>query len=313
MRAFSISWPFVVALLSLWGRVIAATPKTFESIDDVAQCALDCLDQFLDGPIPSQASEKRLCHETSFNLMVTKCNIHWHASTEYLRMEQNVCGRPDLNNDHNIRAIHFVILSVVITVVALRLTTKVYRFTRWGVDEFFIIAASALAVLQFSMTIAMTYKGLGHNIWMLDEDSVTTYFVYSLVVEFAYVLSLCLIKVSILCFFHRTFPAPIFRTIIIWTIGFNVLSAVVFGILAGLQSFPTQPTQDGWKDDTSTQFKLDIMAVIISHAGLNVAMDIWMFILPLTQLYHIGLKTRKKIGVILIFSVGIFPEQQTIL
>ncbi|KAL3600042.1 hypothetical protein FPOAC2_04271 [Fusarium poae] len=31
-----------------------------------------------------------------------------------------------------------------------------------------------------------------------------------------------------------------------------------------------------------------------------------MFVLPLTQLYHLGLKPKKKAGVMLIFSVGIF-------
>lgn len=51
--------------------------------------------------------------------------------------------------------------------------------------------------------------------------------------------------------------------------------------------------------------RLDIQALILSHAGINVALDVWMFILPLTQLYNLGLKTRKKIGIILMFSVGI--------
>ncbi|KAF5679598.1 integral membrane protein [Fusarium heterosporum] len=315
MSAVRIPWLLVVASLLLWGRVIAATPKSPGSIEDVAQCALNCLDQFLDGPIISQASKKRLCHDTSFNLIVTNCvrkACDVEDVLEYLRMEQNVCGRPSLDNDHSIRALNFFILGVAVTAVALRITTKVCRFTRWGLDDYFIIAAAAFTFLQCGMMIATTYEGLGHNIWTLDEDSVKKFFVYVLVVEFAYVLSLCLIKVSILCFFHRTFPAPLFRTIIIWTIGFTVLSAIVVCILASLQTFPTQPTQQGWKDDTSTHFKLDTQSLVLSHAGINVALDIWMFILPLTQLYHIGLKTKKKIGVILIFSVGIFPEKQTI-
>jgi hypothetical protein len=107
-----------------------------------------------------------------------------------------------------------------------------------------------------------------------------------------------------LWFFYRTFPGVGFQRIIKWTIAFNIISAVCICICAGLQGFPTEPTQQGWKDESSG-LKMDIQALVISHAGINVGLDIWMLILPLTQLYHIGLQTRKKFGVILIFSVGI--------
>jgi hypothetical protein len=107
-----------------------------------------------------------------------------------------------------------------------------------------------------------------------------------------------------LWFFYRTFPGVGFQRIVKWTIAFNIISALCICIFAACQSFPTEPTQEGWKDESSG-LKLNIQALVISHAGINVGLDIWMLILPLTQLYHLGLKTRKKIGVILIFSVGI--------
>ncbi|KAJ4252368.1 hypothetical protein NW762_010966 [Fusarium torreyae] len=44
----------------------------------------------------------------------------------------------------------------------------------------------------------------------------------------------------------------------------------------------------------------------ISHGAINVALDIWMLILPITQLYKIGLKLKKKLGVIAMLSVGLF-------
>lgn len=43
----------------------------------------------------------------------------------------------------------------------------------------------------------------------------------------------------------------------------------------------------------------------ISHGALNVALDIWMLILPLSQLLKLGVKFKKKVGVIAMFSVGI--------
>jgi hypothetical protein len=128
---------------------------------------------------------------------------------------------------------------------------------------------------------------------------------YLLVVEFAYILSLCLIKISILCFFLRIFPDPTFIKVIKGTIGFTVLTTAVIGILACCQSNPTEPSQEGWNGSSDEGLHMDIQALVLSHAGINVALDVWMFILPLTQLYSLGLKTKKKIGIILIFSVGI--------
>ncbi|QPC78026.1 hypothetical protein HYE68_008778 [Fusarium pseudograminearum] len=129
---------------------------------------------------------------------------------------------------------------------------------------------------------------------------------YLLVVEFTYVLSLCLIKLSILFFFLRIFPDPTFITIIRWTIALTILSTTIILVLAALQSAPTEPSQDGWDGFPNSGPRLDIQALILSHAGINVALDIWMFVLPLTQLYNLGLKARKKMGIMLIFGVGIF-------
>ncbi|KAH6968060.1 hypothetical protein DER45DRAFT_505 [Fusarium avenaceum] len=299
---------FLVALLCFKTQVAADGTKPAKPLKDSAQCAISCLNKHLEPPVFSSRNKEWLCRDDDLSDSVTACvrrDCTVKELLDFLNSEQRMCGRPDLDNDHNIRAINFLILGIAVTAVTLRIVSKVYRFTRWGVDDYLIIVASVFTAIQCSMMVAMTFEGLGHNIWTLDGSSITKFFTYLLVVEFAYVLSLCLIKVSILWFFYRTFPGVGFQRVVIWTIAFNVLSAVIICVFAGCQGFPTEPTQQGWKDEHSG-FSLDIQALVISHAAINVCLDIWMFILPLTQLYHIGLKTRKKIGVILIFGVGIF-------
>ncbi|KAL3608913.1 hypothetical protein FPOAC2_03924 [Fusarium poae] len=223
-----------------------------------------------------------------------------------MRTERVVCNRPDIDNDHNIRAINFFILGAVLISVGIRISTKLYRFTKWGTDDYLIIPAAILTAVQTICMILMTWVGLGHDIWTISEKTTTRFFIYLLVVEFTYVLSLCLIKLSILFFFLRIFPDPTFIKIIRWTIGFTILTSIIILVLACLQSAPTEPSQDGWDGFPNSGPHLDIQALILSHAGINVALDVWMFILPLTQLYNLGLKARKKIGIMLIFGVGIF-------
>ncbi|PCD21650.1 hypothetical protein FGRA07_11552 [Fusarium graminearum] len=304
MRGLTL-WPIVVIAISLCEPVFAKEYR----VQDAPECAMKCLDKFLQEPIFSDASIERLCNETTVSNNVLVC-VRGGCSVkdllEYMRDERVSCNRPDIDNDHNIRAINFFILGAILVSISIRLSTKFYRFTKWGVDDYLIIPAAILAAIQTILMILMTWSGLGHDIWTISEETTTRFFIYLLVVEFTYVLSLCLIKLSILFFFLRIFPDPTFIIIIRWTIGLTILSTTIISVLAALQSAPTEPSQDGWDGFPNSGPRLNIQALILSHAGINVALDIWMFVLPLTQLYNLGLKARKKIGIMLIFGVGIF-------
>ncbi|KAF9877881.1 CFEM domain-containing protein [Colletotrichum karsti] len=61
----------------------------------------------------------------------------------------------------------------------------------------------------------------------------------------------------------------------------------------------------GWNTDHSNVC-FDFNKLIVTHAFINIVLDVWMLILPLTQLYGLNLILRKKIGVMLMFSVGLF-------
>ncbi|KAK1536447.1 uncharacterized protein CCOS01_01767 [Colletotrichum costaricense] len=51
---------------------------------------------------------------------------------------------------------------------------------------------------------------------------------------------------------------------------------------------------------------MDFNKLVLTHVGFNILLDIWMLALPLTQLYKLNLGFKKKLGVILMFSVGLF-------
>jgi hypothetical protein len=61
---------------------------------------------------------------------------------------------------------------------------------------------------------------------------------------------------------------------------------------------------DGWKEKHPKGILLNSNAIGISHGGLNVALDVWMIILPMTQLWKIGIKPKKKLGIMSMFGVG---------
>ncbi|KAL6922614.1 hypothetical protein FSHL1_006579 [Fusarium sambucinum] len=304
MRGLTL-WPILAIAISLCDSVHAKDYR----LQDAPTCAINCLDKSLEKPTFSDANINRLCNVTTISDDVLDC-VRGDCSVrdllEYLRTERVACNRPDIDNDHNIRAINFFILGVILVSVSIRISTKIYRFTKWGTDDYLIIPAAILSAGQTIIMILMTWDGLGHDIWTISEETTTRFFIYQLAFEFTYVLSLCLIKLSILFFFLRIFPDPTFIKIIRWTIGFTILTTIIIVILLCLQSAPTEPSQEGWDGFPNSGPHLDIHALLLSHAGINVVLDVWMFILPLTQLYDLGLKARKKMGIMLIFGMGIF-------
>ncbi|EWZ36558.1 hypothetical protein ACJA88_003578 [Fusarium oxysporum] len=299
MKLFAILRLFILILPSIFQQVSASSPTTAQRLEDASQCAPAVSAQHAryetysvenpqDGPYKDQAT-------------------HIHGClTDFLKLEQTNCGRPELDNDHNIRGINYTILGIAVFSIVLRTVTKSYRFSQWGADDYLIIAASLFTGVQCIIMGLMTFAGLGRNIWTLDDSTITTFHIYLLVVQYAYVLSLCLIKLSILYFFLRTFPDPTFRLIIKCTIAFNIVTTIIVTICGALQRQPIHLLWDGWKEYPPRGITLNIPAIIFFHAGVNIALDVWMFALPLTQLYSLGLQPKKKAGVMVIFGVGIF-------
>ncbi|KAK7448629.1 integral membrane protein [Colletotrichum acutatum] len=68
---------------------------------------------------------------------------------------------------------------------------------------------------------------------------------------------------------------------------------------------PFQHYWNGW-DGEQDGHCADLNTIGLTHVAFNIALDVWMLILPATQLYKLNMELKKKIGVMAMFSVGIF-------
>lgn len=148
-------------------------------------------------------------------------------------------------------------------------------------------------------------NGLGLDIWYLSDYEITEGFRLFFFLELCYLSALMLVKAAILCFFLRIFPDDKFRIVTKFTIAFNVLIWVTFFILAFFQTQPLSFFWVGWQTKESKRVMTGIIRLTMPHAVLNLALDVWMLVLPISQLWGVGLKFKKKLGVIAMFSVGI--------
>lgn len=82
--------------------------------------------------------------------------------------------------------------------------------------------------------------------------------------------------------------------------------AVVAFIISLVQRQPTWLIWEGWKDKEPRGVVVDLNNLGLGHGGLHIVLDVWMIILPFTQLYKLNHPLHKKLGIFAMFSVGIF-------
>ncbi|RGP69579.1 hypothetical protein FSPOR_4683 [Fusarium sporotrichioides] len=182
----------------------------------------------------------------------------------------------------------------------MRAISKIIGFVPYGHDDSLIIAA-----FPFLVTFgAICFLGL--NIWHVRDEDITSCYKLILAAEYMYAISLTFIKLSILAFFLRIFPDQKFRRMVRGTVAVILLMSVIYLVIFVLQTVPLRRFWEGWKEKHPAGFSLNSNALATSHAGLNVALDVWMLILPMTQLWKIGIKPKKKLGIMSMFGVGVF-------
>lgn len=125
------------------------------------------------------------------------------------------------------------------------------------------------------------------------------------VAELFYILSNSLTKLSLLLFFLRIFPNRAFR-FQVQIVGLFVITtgvAIFFSLI--FQCSPIQGYWENWELPASQQTKcLDQYAVLYAGSGLSIFQNILILVLPISTLWKLELSARRKVNVLLMFSVG---------
>lgn len=107
-----------------------------------------------------------------------------------------------------------------------------------------------------------------------------------------------------LLFYLRIFPFTAVRHLLWGTVVFDVVYGTTFVLVSVLQCAPVDYFWLSW-DGEHRGACLNSNAVGWANAAISIVMDFWMLALPLSQLRSLRLHWKKKIGVALMFGVGI--------
>ncbi|KAJ5870824.1 hypothetical protein N7455_005765 [Penicillium solitum] len=178
--------------------------------------------------------------------------------------------------------------------------------SHWPVQDKSIVApiatvvTGALALVFISIRVADCIAKNGFK-WA-DMCAVLAF--YTWVTQVWYIPAIILTKVAIVCFFKHIFPGPRFRLLCQGTIIHCFLFMMSTFIIEILACIPVEEAWSRWKGE-STVLCYDNTSFWWAHSAINIATDLWLIGLPIPMLLGLQLKTRKRIYLVLMFSIGI--------
>ncbi|KAH6974039.1 hypothetical protein EDB80DRAFT_742043 [Ilyonectria destructans] len=250
-----------------------------------------------------------LCSNQAFQMEAAGCITKSCTVKESLiatNSSQTSCGAPVRDNSRGafVQAIALAIISALF--VLQRFSAKIFWGAPIWLDDWFILLSYLTCFINmFFMVCGTIPHGLGRDIWTLSPADITTFGIYLYAGGFAYMATLPLLKLSLLFFYLRIFPTQSVRRVLLGTVILNAVSGIAFCLAFGFQCQPVSYFWNQW-DGEHQGHCANSNAIVWGHAAVGIAIDIWMLIVPLSQLKALNLDWKKKVGVGIMFCVGTF-------
>ncbi|KAJ5538507.1 hypothetical protein N7494_007986 [Penicillium frequentans] len=196
----------------------------------------------------------------------------------------------------------FTILSTLF--VSIRLWTRFKLVRSPGLDDLFIFAALLCSFAFYGFMLAERHYGLGVSRQQLSDEVAANQMHYLWLSVPFYNLALILSKLSALFLFLRIFRSKPFIFITYALMGFLVIAGlwmVTSGFVFCI------PVSDFWRAPPPVAVKhcLPKGPVWYSNAAMQIFSDVVILILPMPLLYKLQLPRPQKIGIMLVFGVGV--------
>ncbi|OQE29869.1 hypothetical protein PENSTE_c002G07906 [Penicillium steckii] len=189
--------------------------------------------------------------------------------------------------------------------VATRLFTRLHLVKRWGYDDLIIVAAFLCSALFYTFTLVERNHGLGEPKATLSQSDIEKNLFYLWLSIPFYNAALILAKISATLFLTSIFRLRRFLITSYILIGFLVIAGLWMVISGFVFCVPVSTFWSGDKSLTRSKC-LPEGPVWFTNAGIHIVTDIIILILPMPVLYRLQLDKRLRVGIMLIFGVGIF-------
>ncbi|KAI1426214.1 50S ribosomal protein L36e [Xylaria sp. FL1777] len=286
--------------------VTAACLTSLSSAQSTPPCANNCLGVALAQSSCDPADTACICSDSVLLSTVETCVLANCTVIEALSAKnstETLCGAEIRDNTAVTPIITAVFGILAIIAVVMRVIDVLPNRSIQPADVCAVLALITgipLGVLE----LIMSTLGFGRDIWTLTPYRITHIVKFTWVTELLYFILLALTKTSLLLFYLRVFPSPQFHRVCYITMGVVVAAGIAFLVTGIFYCTPVSYIWTGWTGDTKGHC-INFNAFAWSHAVTSIAQDLWIIALPIPSLLKLQLGRRKKIHLILMFSVGL--------
>ncbi|KAE9582100.1 Satratoxin biosynthesis SC1 cluster protein 4 [Colletotrichum fructicola] len=280
------------------------------SYNGIPPCAISCILQEIGTGHSTCAltNQTCMCNDKVLAGYVQTC-VMANCTVKEMLVAQNqslaACGVPPAQQDTVMQWFRALLFGLPTFFIIVRITNKYMKLSPWGWDDTTCLVAYGVLAAFLPAAYLAEETGAGRDIWSLTPEQITYFLVLFYVFGMLYLTALAFVKASILFLYLRIFPDEKFRRVLWCTQMFNLLLLIAFvgGTVGSCQ--PIHYFWDGWTGEMKGQC-INLNAFAMSHGALNVALDVWMLVLPATQVYDLRMPLMRKLGVMLMFGVGVF-------
>ncbi|KAJ5650186.1 uncharacterized protein N7484_003909 [Penicillium longicatenatum] len=199
--------------------------------------------------------------------------------------------------------IFFVVLSIA--AVGLRIATRRMMGNRLGMDDWLVIASVFVFLGFCSNSLVGVYTYGGGQVYTNEleaQKKLTQYMKSEYAVPPLYAVNVTLVKISILCFYHRIFSVASFRRIN-YGVGIFCLVWFVAAFIGDL--LYCIPIRHFW-DPTVAGHCFNFPSYFLAMELIDILLDVTIIVLPLRTISSLQLSFRKKVALLGVFLLGSF-------
>ncbi|KAF7555206.1 hypothetical protein G7Z17_g2393 [Cylindrodendrum hubeiense] len=266
-----------------------------------------CLTSALANSTCPTTDQTCMCHneplkESVSNCLLGSCTVKESLLTQNLTM--TYCEFPVRDKSRSYATMAIALAAVAGLCVGQRFAYKIISKAGLGTDDWLILGAFVSVVLSTVFNIrGAVPNGIGRDVWTLTPTNITQYTLNFYIMGILYFAQITLMKLSLLFFYLRIFPGQLIRQLLWGTIIFNSLFGISYVFVAIFHCHPINYFWNKW-DGEHEGHCTDLNAISVSNATISIALDLWMLVLPISQLRYLNLSWKKKVGIGLMFFVG---------
>ncbi|KAL7776393.1 hypothetical protein CFE70_006809 [Pyrenophora teres f. teres 0-1] len=212
---------------------------------------------------------------------------------------------PKASRVNELKVTAIVTITLSIPFLFLRLYSRWLNNRLVSADEAYTVIAAAFLIVLSVLTLRMSLMGFGLHYWNIPPEHGVALLKYWYVCQMMYIMVQIFSKVAILSLYSRLFgdQRNWFRWVVHGMIAFMFIHGLVFFLLVTFQCIPIEAI---WNKLIHGKCLPLNYAIGFTGACMSIAEDVIILILPIPQLWRLQMCLKKKIGLVLLLSIGSF-------